>query len=320
MVDARGFDTCMVKMRCKADLDMLLERMDDDEGLVLTKDLTFDYEFLEEGRSLSLCGKEAMRSKTEWLQHIDTHHELLEDGTYKPHVDLAFFAMDSVATAVQNLAVVMGKNMVEREKKEFQTKTMKEAGIGKDECFGYKIPTRDWVVPETTNESDNRGSIDRFVSGGTPKALGTTEATAVASKAPPIKKITKYSTGEPDAVKLNTKVYIEQAEVVNVDEGRIKVDFKQTSYTVRVDTLDATYVLGPLECGHIIPSLCSWRLSKGKRITITLQKSKPVDPMEAALRQQKEAGGMESWQVFGIFFAIVFAVLMLSVVGGGGGR
>merc|ERR1740117_1739437 len=118
----------MVKMRCKADLDMLLERMDDDEGLVLLHDLTFDYEFLEEGRSLSLCGKEAMRSKTEWLEHIDAHHELLEDGTYKPHVDLAFFAMDSVATAVQNLAVVMGKNMVEREKKEFQTKTMKEAG------------------------------------------------------------------------------------------------------------------------------------------------------------------------------------------------
>merc|ERR1712070_1368389 len=147
-----------------------------------------------------------------------------------------------------------GQNEADRKEKQFKDETFKEAGIEPHEEFKYMQQSRDWVVPETNPEIDTRHQDLRYVAGGAPKQLDTNApALAVASEAKPTRKIKKYSTGEPDKSKNNqTKVYIEDPEVLHVDEGRIKVDFKQTSYSVRVNTESATYVLGPIECGHIM--------------------------------------------------------------------
>merc|ERR1712224_783186 len=75
-------------------------------------------------------------------------------------------------------------------------------------------------------------------------------------------------------------------------------------------------VLGPIDNGHINPDKCKWRLSKGKRLTITLAranqndmyKSKPRIPKipDPDGKDDESAGGMLS--VLAPFFIVLVAM------------
>merc|ERR1711924_120434 len=106
-----------------------------------------------------------------------------------------------------------------------------------------------------------------FVAGGPPRSLGTANTPVTrrnASQKKIIQNITKYMADETNDKKGTQKVYIEEDAVVNCEESCINVQFQETSYLVNVATGSATFVLGPVNCGHINPEKSSWRLSKGK--------------------------------------------------------
>lgn len=119
--------------------------------------------------------------------------------------------------------------------------------------------------------------------------------------------------------KKKQKVYITDEDVVNCEQSRIKVDFKQTSYSVKVNSDSATYVLGPIQCGHILPSECSWKFSKGKRLTITLSGSKWEQHPAVVAKQKAEAAasaaiqGGDWQQIMGVIVMVIAAIFMLAI-------
>jgi len=313
MVDATTFGTTIVKVYNRSGLDMILERMDDGEGVLLLRDLTFDYEFLEEGRSLALVDKEGVDSKSQMHAVIKLQHEENEDGKFKPPLQFSFFQKSSVEKSVAAIAFNLGESQKKKEAQDWTNETFEEAGIGKNEKFQYAVGNKDWHIPELTGEDGRQGDT-RYVSGGAPKGLGSSAPIATVAASPVIKKITKYMTGEKDEKKKVQKVYIEEEDIVNCEESRIHIEFKQTSYSVKVNSSSATYVLGPIECGHIIPSNSSWRLSKGKRLTISLCGTKPeVHPAEVAKAEM--AAGTPDWYIMGGMIAFVCALLFLVIIG-----
>merc|ERR1712032_1106047 len=69
-------------------------------------------------------------------------------------------------------------------------------------------------------------------------------------------------------------VYIEQEEVVSCEASLISVEFLSSSYSARVETVPEALVLGPVECGQVDIRASSWKLSKGKRLTISVVKAR----------------------------------------------
>lgn len=320
MVDATAMGTTVVKVRSKMDLEMIVERMEDGEGLDLVRDLTFDYEFLEEGRSLVLVEKTGVYTKAEMYAAIAAECEEKADGKFDPPLTFAFFIKSCAESAVAGLAEEIAKGDKKRKEQAFTDDAYAEAGIGKDEKFQYNVERRKWDTPESISAADTRQGDTRYVQGGPPKALGSGGQVDTGGGATLIKKITKYMTGDRDEQRKLQKVYITDEDVVNCEQSRIKVDFKQTSYSVKVNSDSATYVLGPIQCGHILPSECSWKLSKGKRLTINLNGSKPEEH-PAVKRQAEEAesalaqGG--DWQMmFGVIAMVVVAAIVMLAIGG----
>lgn len=315
-MDATSFGTTVVKVRTRSELNMILERMDDSEGVLLLKDLTFDYEFLEEGRELALVDKEGCETKSAMFAVIAKDHEEKDDGKFVPSVQFSFFHKASVEKSVAAIAKTLGANQKRKDEKQFHDDAYEDAGIGKNEKFQYSVDNRDWEVPELTGKDARQGD-ERYVAGGAPRELGSSApiATAAAGGAPIHKRITKYMTGEPMTdTKRVQKIYVEDEEVVNCDESRIRVEFKQSSYSVQAMSSSATHVLGPIECGHIVPSQSSWRLSKGKRLTITLSGTKPE--VHPAIQAKAEmAGNVSNNYLFAGLMVFVSALLFLVFVG-----
>lgn len=317
-MDATSFGTTVVKVRSRSELNMILERMDNDEGVLLLKDLTFDYEFLEEGRSLALVDKEGCDSKSAMFEVIAKDHEEQDDGKFVPPVQFSFFHKQSVEKSVAAIAKTLGANQKAKEEREFHEDAYEEAGIGKDEKFQYGVQGRDWEVPELTGKDARQGD-ERYVAGGAPRELGNSApiATASVGGAPIHKKITKYMTGDPMTdTKRVQKVYVEEDEVVNCDESHITVEFKQTSYSVQAMSPSATYVLGPIECGHIVPSQSSWRLSKGKRLTITLRGTQPEVHPAVQAKAEMAASVSNSYLFAGlmVFISVLFFLLFIGPI------
>lgn len=205
MVDATALGTTVVKVRSKMELEMIVERMDDGDSVTLIRDLTFDYEFLEEGRSLALVEKKGVSTKSEMYAAIAADCEERADGKFVPALTFAFFIASNAESAVAGLAGHIAQADKKKKEQAFIDDTYEEAGISKDEKFQYNVERRKWDTPESIAAADTRQGDARYVSGGSPKALGSGDPVATAGGAPLIKKITKYMTGDRDDEKKKTE-------------------------------------------------------------------------------------------------------------------
>lgn len=105
-------------------------------------------------------------------------------------------------------------------------------------------------------------------------------------------------TAEPDDRGV-VKVYIDDPDVANASKESISVSFSMKTYTVRIKS-SPPLVLGPVECDVIDPERSTWRLSPGKRLTLSLMLSeagkinhknkKRWDELEAKMKADKESG------------------------------
>merc|ERR1712032_333573 len=89
-------------------------------------------------------------------------------------------------------------------------------------------------------------------------------------------------------------VYIEQEEVVNCEASSISVEFLSTSYSIRVETVPEPLVLGPVECGQVDIRASSWRLSQGKRLTISVVKARTNAAMSTKSEGRSSQAASES--------------------------
>merc|ERR1712039_678509 len=122
---------------------------------------------------------------------------------------------------------------------------------------------------------------------------------------------------------MGRKVYIEDPDVVASEQSSINVQFWATSYSVRVETDSEPLVLGPVECGHIDKQSCSWRFTKGKRLTLVLAKNMekryptptPTESSAAPAKADEESGG-GLWSVIGMllsFLPVIFSFYYFNV-------
>lgn len=284
MVDASALGTKCMTLRTKKDLEILFGALGGSDGLLLTKDVTLGIgdgiDFVDEGLSLAMVGQKCVKDGEEARAEFKNQHGLInESGRFQKGVKVAFCNMGCMDDATKGIA----QNIKEKDEKDKRAKEEEEerqrqaeeaAEIASCGDLSYVPKTKEWVIPETVGD-DARKADASLVSGGSPQRLETTELpqaiTSDANKTK-VRNITKYMVTEPDAKGMR-KVYIEDPEVVECDEAQVFVKFLSTSYAVRVGTGSQPLVLGPVECGHIEARACSWRLSKGKRLTLTLAKS-----------------------------------------------
>ncbi|CAJ1349626.1 unnamed protein product [Effrenium voratum] len=258
------------------------------EELVLTKDLIINDKLLDEGKQLGLIGKEMVESLAQLEHHILEYHTLNDKGRYEPVIDLSFLNMSSMKDSCQQIKKQMQQKEESKRKEEqaeMQAKLeeedlwesqqlLQEAGD-----LSYKIPKREWIADAQE---------------ATPTPLAT--ASAVSSgKAE--RRITRYMTAEPDDRGI-AKVYIDDPEVANAPRESIDVSFSMSTYAVRVRSTPPL-VLGPVDCGVIDPEASSWRLSQGKRLTLSLmlseagkinqQNKKRWEEFQAKMKSEKES-------------------------------
>lgn len=284
MVDASAMDTVCVKVKNKKDMEYVLSHLHED-SLHVAKDLNYNYEFVEEGRSLAMIEEEVCVSRKDFLRQIGKR-VVTEDGTYRPVVSLAFINMPSVGKACKELALKIGANDKERKKKngeededDVEIEEVEDLDLGGKQSYYYNDPKRKWVEPEVTGEDSRTGEAG-VVTGGAPAHLETLDTPVFKPKPKKdeFRPVKSYSTGEIDERKGIQKVYIEDPEVVNSDESNISFKFLQFAYTLRVEVPGNTpLVLGPVDCGHINPDASTWKLSKGKRLTVTLVRANKAD-------------------------------------------
>ena len=117
----------------------------------------------------------------------------------------------------------------------------------------------------------------RIVSGGEPRSLGASGEQSEVSVGRPQRAIKSYAWGdEKEAVKLYVSAEAEEEALQAAGDGtqgQVEVDFeaKGLKLRVRAEKLDWILDLEPLYY-EVVPSDCRFRVSAGKRITITLKK------------------------------------------------
>lgn len=288
MFDASNLGVVCVKIRKVSELKLIIDNLNDD--LVLKSDLLIGEKLLDEGKQMGLIGKEVVDSLVQLEAHIKEHHVLNGQGRYEPAIDLSFLNMSNMKDSCKQLKEQMRKQDEEKRRKEQEElqaqldeedlrenqQLLQEAGD-----LSYKVPTRDWVAPNTQEH---------------PKALPSDEPLKVNKTE---RRITRYMTAEPDDKGI-VKVYIDDPDVSNASKENISVSFSMRTYTVRVKS-SPPLLLGPVECDVIDPDRSTWRLSPGKRLTLSLmlseagkinqQNKKRWDELQAKMKAEKEKGG-----------------------------
>lgn len=327
-LDATSLGMVCVKARIKKDMETILDAIGGGEdGLTLTKDVNFDLEFLDEGKSLAMVGDKVVSSKAEAIE-LFQNQEIDANAKFKTPMKLAFCNMkamkDTSASVGESIKKKEAADAVAKKEKEEQEERERDAKeIADLGPISYYPQTEvDWVIPETFGE-DSRKDDKRCVSGGTPQLL---EAPSVKQdmKRPASRNILNYMVGEPDK-NGNWKVYIEEPEVVNCDRSQIRVEFSTNSYSVHVDTGSEPLVLGPVECSQIDVQATSWRLSPGKRLTLSFvkaginymlprrsTKSGPADVVDPAKATENEGkAGQSSSQLVYVLFALIPVIIAI---------
>ncbi|CAE7473865.1 ANKRD17 [Symbiodinium natans] len=287
MLDASSFGVVCVKVRTANDLKLIMDALTPE--LILTQDLIINDKVLDEGKQLGLLGKEMVESRLQLEQLISEGYTLDERGRYEPVIDLSFLNMSSMKDSCSQIQKQMRKQDEDKRKQE-QAKLqaeLDEEDTREDEQLlqeagdlSYKVPTREW---------DNQ-----FAQDDAPKKVAGNSPNLEAKITE--KRITRYMTAEPDD-KGVVKVYIDDPDVANASQESIHVTFSMSTYTVRI-TASPSLVLGPVDCGVIDPEASSWRLSKGKRLTLSLvlseagkinfQQKKRWEEFEAKVKAEKE--------------------------------
>eukprot|EP00930_Biecheleria_cincta_P059189 TRINITY_DN44943_c0_g1_i1.p1 TRINITY_DN44943_c0_g1~~TRINITY_DN44943_c0_g1_i1.p1 ORF type:complete len:360 (+),score=78.41 TRINITY_DN44943_c0_g1_i1:74-1153(+) len=292
MVDASAFGTCCVKVYTEKDMQLILDSMKSEEDLCLTQDLIISDKVLDEGKSLALIGRTSVKNMKELKAEISAEHRLNERKRYEPPVDLAFVNMAAVSGSCDQIKAQLDQK--DKDKRDAEaSEENEEPEIEEEEPdpgeVSYKLPDREWVVPETA-AGDTREGNHGYVKGGAPQRLEEASKMGPATAAGAIteKPITSYMTSEANS-KGVVKVYIEDEGVIDCDKSKITVLFSMNSYHVRAHVQPSTILfLGPVECGVIDPDTSSWKLSPGKRLTISLVLSE-AGKNEALQKQRWEA-------------------------------
>jgi len=293
MLDTSNLGVVCVKIRKVSELKLIIDNLDDD--LVLKTDLLLGEKLLDEGKQLGLIGKEVVDSLVKLEANIKEHHVLNGQGRYEPAIDLSFLNMSNMKDSCNQLRKQMQKQDEEKRKKEQEELQAKldEEDLRENELLlqeagdlSYKVPARDWVAPETQEEFH-------------PKPLPSDEALKLKKTE---RRITRYMTAEPDDKGI-VKVYIDDPDVANAAKENISVSFSMKTYTVRVKSTPPL-LLGPVECDVIDPDRSTWRLSQGKRLTLSLmlseagkinhQNQKRWDALQAKMKEEKEKGLSDS--------------------------
>lgn len=290
-------------LRHKRDLEILFDALGGESGLELTKDVILgsgdSLEMIDEKKSLALIGKVCVKDADDARQKFKEQHGLIgANGKFQNSVKVAFFNMGAVESAVGGIATdLKGKDQAKAQAEEDRLAAEEAAQDAIDiggKKLSYKISGPKWEAPETPAEDCRKGN-SRLVAGGDPEKLGSGDIKQTRRTWRPI---TRYMVGEPDKQSGDFKVYVEDEEVVNCEAAKIHVEFLSSSYSLRVETGDEPLVLGPVECGQVDIRASKWRLSQGKRLTMTIMKARNSANVAAtAERHQrliKEASGDKS--------------------------
>lgn len=333
MVDATQFGTVCLQIRDTKERDYLFDALSSQgDGLVLAKDLNLNLEFIDEGKSLVLIDEKMVNNQAEARAAFATR-EPGADGKYEKPVKIAFCNMSAMNGTVASISQKLKDDDTKKKEKE-AAEAEKEADERESEelsaiseKLSYKLKGQTWVEPEFTGQDCRKGDA-RFVAGGSPQALGTDADAVIKAKTKdkPLKEISRYMTGGPDRLG-NFKVYIEEPAVVNCAIRQIKIEFLNTSYSVRAETPSQRLVLGPVKCGQLNTSACSWKLSAGKRLTVSLVKGAgegvgalpPRQPRQAPARYTSNEGesglGLLSWGMVVPMFVVALAVVAMQILG-----
>mmetsp|Transcript_90168 Transcript_90168/g.254309 ORF Transcript_90168/g.254309 Transcript_90168/m.254309 type:complete len:322 (+) Transcript_90168:86-1051(+) len=313
MVDASSLGTACVTAYRTQDIEFILDAVAGEEDLSLTRDLILRETILDEGRSLALVGEQVVKSVAEVRAELKRSHTWDDAGKYTPPVVLAFVQMSAMRTLCADLGAKMkDDDKIAREQEQAKLEAAEYAELRLDEVR-YSMKSKEWIVPETVGE-DTRQGDERIVAGGAPRQLEADAKTVIRQRRPP-QKITAFSTAEKNDKGI-VKVYIEDQGVANADEARISVTFMADAYSVRVeppegDANAAALTLGPVTCGALEVEQSSWRLSKGKRLTISLamQRQSRADPKVMMELSKARANAGMPWKL-----VVGGVVLLLSLL------
>lgn len=286
MVDASAMGTVCMKIKHKRDMELLLDSIGGENGLELMKDLTIgdadNMDLIDAGKSWAMVNDKAFTNLEEGVAELRQAHGLIAaNGRFQRTVKLAFFNMKAVNCSVGDLAGKLKDQDEAKKKKEKDEAEAEEARLEAEEdakdiggTLSYYPTARDWNVDQTA-ENDTRGQNPNVVAGGAPKCLESSQEKVLKrdKTSKDYRPMTKYMTGEPNRFG-DFKVYVEDPDVIIASESSISVDFKTKSYTVRCETGAIPVVLGPVECGQLDIKASSWKLSPGKRLTISLVKAR----------------------------------------------
>merc|ERR1719382_1068291 len=92
-----------------------------DDGLTLTRDVNFDLEFLDEGKSLAMVGGKVVSSKAEAFEMFQSQ-EIDDNAKFKTPVQLAFCNMK----AMKETTASVGENIKKKEAADAAAKKEKE--------------------------------------------------------------------------------------------------------------------------------------------------------------------------------------------------
>lgn len=126
MVDATAMGICCVKARTTKDIDYISRFFVGDGSLVLGRDLNFDYEFIEEGRSLTLVGKNMVQTTEDLHRELQLTPANIQ-GKFSPAIDLAFCDMRACEKTGKDL-----KGELKKKDDEKDTKKAEEAKLKAD--------------------------------------------------------------------------------------------------------------------------------------------------------------------------------------------
>lgn len=300
MVDATQAGIVCAKVYNEKEMKLVLSSLREMGGeLILTQDLILHDTILDEGKSLCLCNKEKVNTLEEIHKELEASHVIV-NGSYKPRVEFAFCEMSAMNKMVADIA---GKLPAKKE----DDSDDEEDKI--TEKLSYGLKGRDWKVEQTGND-DARKADATIVTGGKPQCLDS-EGARLRGR-PAVKKITNILTAEPDSNGV-MKVYIEDPAVVALDEANISVSFTDLSYHVRADTPSGLLEHGPQQCGEIDVATSKWRLSKGKRVTITLKRKKAItQKMPTHNTETKAAGVLIALILACVFVGVIFSKQLLN--------
>ena len=131
----------------------------------------------------------------------------------------------------------------------------------------YYAHSRKIEIPADAIKIEGEG----LVTGGNPVLLGVGQADQPLTK-PIGKRLTSYAWVD-DAEKI--KIYVEDADwLQSAAESPVEVDFNEKSFSIRATRTDGTItIFSVAELDDlIVPENCSYRLSPGKRFTVSLKK------------------------------------------------